>query len=353
MIKAIYTTPNKEWEAYHAALKCMGIIILDKYYNSNTNSTTDKSVINERLKNTEDRTILQQQFLDECWIRKGINYTYMLDSSIVDSSEAYSYKESLVVTEDAFKSSTFLDTKHLLWWAPIGNTQIGLCWCTLNQLKQAVYFPISRGWKKKRNLVKDSKSFWTITRKQKKAKNIKFGKSAIQSLSPHCQKALKAKILNYFQLLHSSSNPEDKTSGFKACNGITTELYCKAFGEDSTPHSRGFGLPKHCVDRIPLWNPLFHRVGIPRTTKKMRSQKSLLVRLCFFKMYKRNFLHERHQMLSRAPWPNRSEWQEHYCRGQHQQRHNVYRTLRLPLQDPQQDLDREPTNKMPNKRNAG
>lgn len=145
MNKAIYTTPNKEWEAYHAALKCMGIIILDKYYNSNTNNTNDKSVINERLKNTEDRTILQQQFLDECWIRKGINYTYMLDSSLVDSSEAYSYKESLVVTEDAFKSSTFLDTKHLLWWAPIGNTQIGLCWCTLNQLKQAVYFPISRG----------------------------------------------------------------------------------------------------------------------------------------------------------------------------------------------------------------
>ena len=103
MNKAIYTTPNKEWEAYHAAWKCMGII-LDNYYDSNANSTTDKSVINKRLKNTEDRTILRQQFLDEC-----------LTPALWTPVKHTVIKKSMAVTENAFKSSTFLDTKHLLW----------------------------------------------------------------------------------------------------------------------------------------------------------------------------------------------------------------------------------------------
>ena len=239
--ETIYTTPKNENKAYHAALKCMGII-LDKYYDSNTNSTTDKSVINERLENKEDRTILRQQFLDECWIREGIDFTYMLDSSIVDSNEAYSYTQMHGDNGRRFRLFHILGYETIVVVGAYRRYADWLVSAYTQSIKKGCIFPNLEGLKKEESCI-GFKKFLSNHMRSTESGNYRVRQmyDPISITLPESiergPSKLQAKVLNYFQLPHSSSNPEDETSGFKAYNSITTELYCEAFGENLTPHS--------------------------------------------------------------------------------------------------------------------
>ena len=232
--------PENERRAYLDAVGCMKQI-LDDYYNSN-NDNTDKSVLNERLeKDEETRSSLKKHFRKKCWIRRGIDFRYMLDYSIVDSEEGYSYKSKHGDNGNQFFLFDILGYRRLLVVGAYRRYADWLVSAYTERIKGMCLSPNLEGSKKDVPCLvfRDFLNHHIMPRAEYQVRRFY---DPISVTLPECiergPSKLQAKILNHFQLPRSSSNPnENATNGLRSYKSITTELYCDAFGEDLTPHT--------------------------------------------------------------------------------------------------------------------
>lgn len=247
--KTIAISPNAEYHAHKGAVKCMGEL-LENYYDSR-NKTSDISVINHDLETDEEiRLSLRKRFIDECWIQiigeDTIDFSYMLNSSIVDSDEAFSYwsndKKEKIKSQmigSQFRVFDILGYEKLVVVGAYRRYADWLVSAYIQSIKNNCLRPNLDGLKKD----EPCKEFGTFL-----ARHLNLGDNdyrlrgwyspvlvtlpGIKAMGPS---KLEAKILNYFQLSHTSK--EGVVSSVKAYNSITTELYCDTFGMGLTPHT--------------------------------------------------------------------------------------------------------------------
>lgn len=245
--ETVSITPKNERTAYTKATSCM-ISVLDEYYESFSNSTIDESAINEQLEtNYDTRASLRQAFIDRCWIitieGKGkIDFSYMLDSSILDSDEAYSYPNR----GDPGKKFRLFDILGYETLVVVGAYRRYADWLVsaYTQSMKKSCLEKSLNGDKKNATCKGFKSFLQKHMKRRGSRKYQLRQAydpVSVTLPEYLQSGpskLQAKILNYFQLPHSPNAQEHlETSRFKAYNSITTELYCDALGDNLTPHT--------------------------------------------------------------------------------------------------------------------
>ena len=230
----INISPGTERRRYMSAIQCMQRL-MDDYYNS----TDNFSILNDRLDfDEETRNSLKLEFLQECWIHghdgKKIDFSYMLNFSIVDSDEGYSYTKKHSRNGQLFRIFDILGYERLLvvgayrryadWMVSAYTQSIKAGWIHPNLEGRNLNIPCNplRLFIERTSIASHRVRFYdpiSVTLPE----SLEMGPSKLQ-----------AKVLNFFQLPHSSL---EETHGFQSYNSITTELYCHAFGEELTPHT--------------------------------------------------------------------------------------------------------------------
>ncbi len=243
--KTIAISANVEYKAHKKAVKCMGEL-LENYYDSR-NDTSDISVINHDLEtNEKTRFSLRKRFIDNCWIQSiggdAIDFSYMLNSSIVDSDESYSYTLKHRKVGIRFRIFDILGYERLVVVGAYRRYADWLVSAYTQSIKKRCISPSLKGLKKDdpcsefgpflARHINIPNHVYTVRRVYEP---ILVTLPDIKAVGPS---KLEAKILNYFQLSHTSNQKEgDNVSSVKAYNSITTELYCDAFGMGLTPNT--------------------------------------------------------------------------------------------------------------------
>ena len=236
--ETVSITPKDENKVYFKACQCM-MTILDQYYDSFTNTTID--VINKELEtNTEKRASLRQTLIDECWVHSQgrTDFSYMLDFSILDSDEAYSY----ATNRNLRKKIRLFDILGYDTLIIVGAYRRYADW-----LVSAFNQQVKQATSEKGDIARtsnDLKSFLELhLNKQGEARYRVRWYNPISVTLPksleHGPSKLQARTLNYFQLPRSFNDQQQHKDAtrFKTYNSITTELYCDALGEQLTPHT--------------------------------------------------------------------------------------------------------------------
>ena len=233
----ISVTPAIERKWYLRAIQCMGKI-MNKYFESND----EISILNERLETDEEtRNVLKEKFLQQCWTgwfrkeEKRIDISYMLNFSIVDSDEMYSYHHTHDKNWLRFWMFDILGYERLLVVGAYRRYADWLVSAYTEKNKPQCMDAYKRGMKVHKscpqlfNFMNDM-----LSRRQFLVRSY----TPISGTLPACLERgppnLQAKVLNYFQIPHSSL---ENTHNVSSYDSITTELYCHAFGEELTPHT--------------------------------------------------------------------------------------------------------------------
>jgi len=246
-------TPDQEVNAYNAAMVCMEEI-LENYYSDSNSSSSDRAVIDKRLETDEEtRASLRKTFTDECWTGKQENsFEYMLDSSIVDSNEGYSYryrsknsKKSINyrVLGRRFRIFDILGYERLVVVGAYRRYAEWLASAYTQSVKKPCMFSRLKGLKKTIPCTSFEEflnaNTWHHEGDEKY--NIKTYVNIHLTLPATIESGpskLESKILNYFQLPKARTTNEN---GGKTFNSITTELYCDALGTELTPSGCNHG----------------------------------------------------------------------------------------------------------------
>ena len=254
-------TITHERQMFARVTNCM-LELLDNYYRTNSN-TGSMAQINERLDTDEEtRASLKEAFVDTCW--KPQAGTYMLESSIIDSNEAYSYRpNNRAKLGKKFRIFSILGYTRLMvvgayrryadWIvsAYLQNMKNGPCLCEnqtgLQRTKPCgamkdfldKYIPRQNNNNSSSYYESDDRTKWGVH----KYLNLHATLPEIRNAGPA---TVETKILNYFRLQpttdsNSSNNKKNEGSETNAnettWNSITTELYCDTFGKELMPHT--------------------------------------------------------------------------------------------------------------------
>jgi len=222
---------KSENKAYFRATNCM-LDLLDDFYESN-NNTSNKLLVDQRLESDDEtRLSLRQSFLENCWIQNGIDFSYMLNSSIVTSDEAYSYGTHVKKIKKKIQIFDILGYERLVVVGAYRRYAEWIVSAYTQLIKKICIYPSREGRAKDRPCQKLSKFLYRYT--EQTETSVRTYQSLDITLPKIMAKApskLEAKILNYFQLQNSGKGNENP--GYKS---ITTELYCDAFAS-LTPHT--------------------------------------------------------------------------------------------------------------------
>lgn len=220
-------TGVKERKMHMRAMRCM-IEKLEEYYES---SSSDRDVINKSLETDEEaRVFLRQQFIDNCYT----DHEYMLNYSIVDSSEGYSYNHVYKRVKSEFQIFDILGYERLIVVGAYRRYADWIVSAYTQHIKNPYLLPNLDG----KNMPVPCVGIGDFLRKNQKnsTEYSTLFYATIDKTLPTIVEAgpskLEAKILNFFQLPYPSNE-----SGVKSFNSITTELYCDAFGMELTPHT--------------------------------------------------------------------------------------------------------------------
>ena len=241
--KTIAISATDESKAYKKAVKCMQQLLEDYYVIRNNTSAMSVNV--ELETDEETRFSLRKRFIDNCWIqsigRDAIDFSYMLNSSIVDSDESYSYKlKHLKKFGNQFRIFDILGYERLV---VVGAYRRYADWLVsaFTQSNKRCMVPNLEGLKKDYPCRKFEPFLARhigmpnhVYRVRDMYEPVLVTLPEIKAVGPS---KLEAKILNYFQLSHTSNQKEGDASSVKAYNSISTELYCDAFGAGLAPHT--------------------------------------------------------------------------------------------------------------------
>jgi hypothetical protein len=255
-----------EQVGYHAAVKCCGTILQEYFENSPDNRTAQDELLET---NETVRASLREQFINDCW-RKGtlhakrqrnptpIDFSYMLDYSLVDSNEGYSYvggrgrKHSVDGFGYTFSGiSETMGRQHFRVFDILGYEKLFVVgvyrryaeWIVSaygQSIKKSSLYPNRFHGQKKHRPCAGLQAF--LNEHALKKGNSAFGSRFYNNLDQTLPvviatgpSKLKAKTMNYFQLPHNSNSESNaERSGVKSYDTITTELYCDAL---EMPHS--------------------------------------------------------------------------------------------------------------------
>ncbi len=235
--KTVAVSAKQENVAYSRAMECMSRL-LDDYYESN-NYTSNKLLVDQRLETDgKTRLSLRQSFTENCWIQKsnkGIrtDFSYMLNSSIVDSFEGYSYSGKAKDVAKKFRIFDILGYERLLVVGAYRRYAEWIVSAYTQAIKRKCIYPSRKGGEKDISCNELSEWLYRYSKK-KKSTRVRYYESietTLPIIAAQAPSKLEAKILNYFQLKNS-----EKGNDSPAYKSITTELYCGAFAL-LTPHT--------------------------------------------------------------------------------------------------------------------
>ena len=247
-------SPRDEMMAHNHAVSCMENILVN-YFNK-SNSSEHMALLENLFNNDEEtRASIRRSVLAECWTWKNRSFKYMLNSSIVDSSEGYSYT-TIGITQKLGARLRMMDIMGYERLIVVGGYRRYADWLV------SVYTEQNKRNCLKHEIMGIKKSIpcETIEKhlKTRLAQNgfAKFRAESYKNIDrslPEIAKAgppnLEIKILNHFQkhqvpssLSAAEVEATRNESSRKRYKSITTELFCDAFGVDLTPHTCEYNL---------------------------------------------------------------------------------------------------------------
>ncbi len=237
-VTSISVTPAIERSWYMDAMQCMEKL-MKEYFESND----ETSVPNQLLETDEEtKRVLKQKFLQHCWTRwlsgRTIDISYMLNFSIVDSDEAYSYHRGHKKNAWRFWMFDILGYERLLVVGAYRRYAEWMVSAYTERNKVMCMDAYNRGLQLNKACPKLFDFMNHHLRLKRENHRLRKAYTPISVTLPACLERgppkLQAKVLNYFQLPHSSL---ENTHNFPSYDSMTTELYCHAFGEELTPHT--------------------------------------------------------------------------------------------------------------------